>query len=169
VFFASFEHLREVMGEVEVPSHELLVQSAAMDEAERGRLLERMRAPFGPPRALIGVLGGLFAEGIDLPGDALRAVIVIGPALPPPTFERKLLQAWLEERFGDGFTLASVHPGMTRVIQAAGRVVRGAEDRGVVVLVCQRFLRHTFFDRLPGAWSPDRTRHPWEHVARFFS
>ncbi|MFN7144720.1 MAG: helicase C-terminal domain-containing protein, partial [Myxococcota bacterium] len=115
-----------------------------------------------------GVLGGLFSEGIDLPGEALRGVVVVGPALPPPTLERKLLSAWYEERFGEGFPLAYVQPGMTRVVQAAGRVVRTPEDRGVVVLVCQRFLRNTYAERMPVTWAPDRSRRPWEVVAAFF-
>ncbi len=169
VFFGSFEQLRDVMGAVDLSGRELLEQTASMDEAERARLLDRMREPTAPlPRVLAGVLGGLFAEGVDLPGDALRAVLVVGPALPPPTLERKLLSAWYEERFGEGFPLAYVQPGMTRVVQAAGRVVRRPEDRGVVVLICQRFLRNAYAERLPPTWSPDRTRRPWEHVAAFF-
>jgi Rad3-related DNA helicase len=96
-------------------------------------------------------------------------VIVVGPALPPPTLERRLLQAWYEEKFDQGFPLAYVQPGMTRVVQAGGRVVRGPGDRGVVVLVCQRFLRNAYADWLPPAWEPRRTRRPWEEVAAFFA
>ncbi len=170
VFFGSFEQLREVMGGVDLPDRELLEQTPLMDEAERGRLLDRMRDTTARwPRVLAGVLGGLFSEGVDLPGDALRAVLVVGPALPPPTLERKLLTSWYEERFGEGFALAYVQPGMTKVVQAAGRVVRRPEDRGVVVLICQRFLRNTYAERLPPTWVVDRTRRPWERVAAFFS
>jgi DNA excision repair protein ERCC-2 len=169
VYFGSFEQVRDVMAGVALPGREVLQQSAAMDEAERSRLLDRMRDTTAPlPRVLVGVLGGLFAEGVDLPGDALRAVLVVGPALPPPTFERKLLQAWYDEHFDDGFGLAYIQPGLTRVVQAAGRVVRGPTDRGLVVLVCQRFLRNAYAAYLPSAWSPDRSRRPWEEAAEFF-
>lgn len=170
VFLSSFEQLRDLVAALSLPDRELLVQTPAMDEGERARLLDRMRDPTAPrPRVLVGVLGGLFAEGIDLPGDALRAVLVVGPALPPPTLERRLLQAWYEERFDQGFTLAYVQPGMTRVVQAGGRVVRGPGDRGVVVLICQRFLRNAYAEWLPTPWEPRRTRKPWEEVAAFFA
>jgi DNA excision repair protein ERCC-2 len=170
IYFGSFEQLRDVMAAVDLPDRELLTQTPAMDEAERSRLLDRMRDATAPrPRVLAGVLGGLFAEGVDLPGDALRAVVVVGPALPPPTLERKLVEAWYEDRFGDGFGLAYIQPGLTRVVQAAGRVVRGPEDRGLVVLVCQRFLRHAYAAYLPSGWAPDRSRHPWDDAAAFFA
>ncbi|MDP2315427.1 MAG: helicase C-terminal domain-containing protein [Pseudomonadota bacterium] len=170
VFVSSFEQLRDLVAALSLPDRELLVQTPSMGEAERARLLDRMRDPTAPlPRVLVGVLGGLYSEGIDLPGDALRAVLVVGPALPPPTLERRLLQAWYEERFDQGFTLAYVQPGMTRVIQAGGRVVRGPGDRGVVVLICQRFLRNVYAEWLPLAWDPRRTRRPWEEVVDFFA
>jgi DNA excision repair protein ERCC-2 len=170
VFVSSFEQLRDLVAALALPDRELLVQTPAMDEGERARLLDRMRDPTAPQaRVLVGVLGGLFAEGVDLPGDALRAVLVVGPALPPPTLERRLLQEWYEERFDQGFTLAYVQPGMTRVVQAGGRVVRGPGDRGVVVLICQRFLRNAYADWLPPPWDPRRSRRPWEDVAAFFA
>jgi len=175
VFVSSFEQLRDLAdallaADSPVAGREILAQTPAMDEAERARLLDRMRDPSAlRPRMLVGVLGGLFSEGVDLPGDALRAVIVVGPALPPPTLERRLLQAWYEEKFDQGFPLAYVQPGLTRVVQAGGRVVRGPGDRGVVVLVCQRFLRNAYAEWLPSAWEPRRTRRPWEEVAAFFS
>ncbi len=170
VFVSSFEQLRDLVATLALPDRELLVQTPSMDEGERARLLDRMRDASAPrARVLVGVLGGLFSEGVDLPGEALRAVLVVGPSLPPPTLERRLLQAWYEERFDQGFTLAYVQPGMTRVVQAGGRVVRGPGDRGVVVLVCQRFLRNAYADWLPAAWDPGRTRRPWEEVAAFFA
>jgi DNA excision repair protein ERCC-2 len=170
IFFNSFEHLREVEEALPLADREVLRQGPAMDEGERTRLLDRMRDASAPRhRVLLGVLGGLFSEGVDLPGAALSAVIVVGPALPPPSFERQLLQEWYETRFGDGFTLAYVLPGMTRVAQAGGRVVRGPEDRGLVVLVCQRFLRHAWQRWLPSAWEPSRSRHPWEDAVGFFT
>lgn len=167
VFFGSFEQMGELTAEVTWDGRERVMQTPAMAEADRARLLQRMREP-GPPRVLCAVLGGVFAEGIDLPGDALSAAIVVGPALPPPGAERSLLQAWYEDRFDQGFELAYVQPGMTRVVQAAGRVVRGPEDRGLVVLLCQRFLRHEFAAYLPSHWDVTRSSKPWEVAGGFF-
>lgn len=167
VFFGSFEQLGSFTEELRWAGRERLLQVPAMGEGERAALLARMREP-GPPRVLGAVLGGIFGEGVDLPGDALRAVIVVGPALPPPSSERALLSAWYEDQFDAGFELAYVHPGMTRVVQAAGRVVRGPEERGMVVLLCQRFLRHEYAAYLPAHWQVTRSRKPWEEAERFF-
>ncbi|MFZ5477889.1 MAG: ATP-dependent DNA helicase, partial [Myxococcota bacterium] len=164
VYFGGFEQLADLLPELDRP---VLVQTPAMDEDARARMVAALREP-GPPRVLAAVLGGIFAEGIDLPGDALRAVIVVGPALPPPSPERALVQAWYEERFDQGFELAYVQPGMTRVVQAAGRVVRGPEDRGLVVLLCQRFLRTEYARHLPPWWEVTKSRRPWEAAAGFF-
>lgn len=169
VFFPSFELLDDLAGATSWPGRERLVQTPAMSEPDRAELLARMRDPAGAPRVLCAVLGGIFAEGVDLPNDALRAAIVVSPALPPPSAERALLQAWYEERFDQGFDLAYIQPGMTKVVQAAGRVVRGADDRGLVVLLCQRFARHEFAAYLPSDWEIVRHRRPWEAAARFFS
>lgn len=167
LFFGSFEQLALFDEALVLRGRERLLQRPAMGESERAALLDRMRAP-GPPRVLCGVLGGIFGEGVDLAGDALRAVIVVGPALPPPSAERALQQAWYEDRFDAGFDLAYVHPGMTRVVQAAGRVVRGPTDRGLVALVCQRFLRHEYAAYLPAHWHIVRSTRPWEEAERFF-
>jgi len=109
---------------------------------------------------LLGVLGGIFSEGIDLPGRGLLAAIVVGPALPAANLERRLIQAWFEERFGEGFRYAWLVPGMGRVVQAAGRVVRSATDRGAVVLVGQRFMLRDYRRFFPEGWSPVRTNRP---------
>jgi hypothetical protein len=72
--------------------------------------------------------GGVFAEGVDYPGEMLQAVAVVGPCLPALSLERQLLQEYYEERFERGFEYAFVVPGMTRVVQAAGRLLRSPED-----------------------------------------
>lgn len=167
VYVGSFEELRAYAVAVDWGDRALLVQSPEADEGERAQVLAAMAAP-GPPRVLLAVLGGVYAEGVDLPGDALRAVVVVGPAIPPPTVERALQARWFDERYDEGFDLAYVLPGMVRVVQAAGRVVRTPEDRGVVVLLCQRFLRHEHARLLPEDWPVTKSSRPWEEVARFF-
>ncbi len=129
-----------------------------MDEAARQVLLQTMSA--GQGHVLLGVLGGIFSEGIDLPGDALLAAIVVGPALPPVGLERRLLSAWFEERYGHGFRYAYQVPGMARVVQAAGRVIRTPSDRGAIVLIGRRFLQRDYQAFFPQEWSPQRTNDP---------
>ncbi|MFM2246000.1 MAG: hypothetical protein RL071_2074, partial [Pseudomonadota bacterium] len=130
-------------------------------------LLDALR---GPGRhALLAVLGGGLAEGVDLPGDALIGAVIVSPGLPPPTAERRLLADWYEERFGAGRRYAYLVPGLTRVVQAAGRVIRGPEDRGVVFLLCQRFLRDELRALLPPAWTLLRGGRPGALTAGLFS
>jgi len=167
VYFPSFDMLRDLVGRLVVPDRELLVQERSMPEPRRLAWLERLGQP-GPPLVLCAVLGGIFAEGIDLPPGALHAVVVVGPALPPVGLERDLLSDWYERRYGEGFRYASLVPGMTRVVQAAGRLVRRPEDRGVVVLIGRRFRQEDARALLPDEWDVEVADDPAPHVAAFW-
>ena len=138
-----------------------------MDASTRASWLSRLAAG-GDPVVLAAVLGGIFAEGIDLPSGALRAVLVAGPALPPIGLERTLLTQHYDERYGEGFLYASLVPGITRVVQAAGRLIRRPEDRGVVVLVGRRFRWRDTAALLPEWWAPVVVQDPAVEVAAFF-
>jgi Rad3-related DNA helicase len=100
---------------------------------------------------LLAAAGGVFGEGVEWPG-SLAGVAVVGPCLPPPDLARELLRRRYEERFGDGFQLAYALPGMTRVIQGAGRLIRSERDRGVVALYGRRFLEEPWRSLLPDEW-----------------
>ncbi len=171
VFFASFEALSDLLDGCAWPGRVALRQGPDMDEASREALFAALRttATDGAPWVLGAVLGGVFAEGIDLPPGAVRATLVVGPSLPPPSAVLRARQDWWEARHGDGFRHVSIQPGMTRVVQAAGRVVRSATDRGAVVLLCQRFLQHDFRAFLPASWEVESASRPWERLRRFFA
>ena len=129
-------------------------QRPGMPDAERARFLEELSGLDAPCIGAV-VMGGVFAESVDFDGGALRGVIVVGPGLPPPSTERELVA----ERFGDdGFTVAYLQPAMAKVVQAAGRAVRGPADRGVVVLVDPRFTEARCRAFFPGHWRPERVR-----------
>jgi Rad3-related DNA helicase len=126
------------------------------------------------PWLLFGLHAGVLADRVDrrlvvIAVDLLRAVVVVGPSLPPPSAELALRRAGWEERFDDGFDLSSIQPGMTRVVQAAGRVVRSADERGLVVLLCARFLQHAYAAYLPSWWDVHKARRPWIEAAEFFA
>lgn len=154
VFFSSFALLDDLRPLLELGERPVLEQGRRMGEAERADLLETMAR--GEGHILLGVLGGIFAEGVDLPGAALTAAILVGPALPMANLERKLLQAWYQQQYEEGYRYAWLVPAMARVVQAAGRVVRTAEDKGVVMLIDQRFLRRDFQEFFPEDWRPQR-------------
>jgi DNA excision repair protein ERCC-2 len=130
------------------------------DAARRAELLMLAEAASGhrDPIALLVVQGGIFTEGVDYPGDLCVGAVIVGPGLPRVSFERELIQAHFEERYGKGFDYAFLYPGMNKVIQAAGRVIRTPTDRGVVVLVGNRFASRRYAQLLPSDWYERRPR-----------
>jgi len=167
VYFPSFAMLDDLAGRWQL-ERPVLRQAPGMDDEARQAQLTALAEAEGPV-VLAAVLGGIFAEGIDLPPGALDAVMVVGPALPPVGVERDLLRAHFEERFGEGFAYASLIPGMTRVVQAAGRLIRRPEDRGVVWLVGRRFRWRDVSALLPSDWPLHRPDDPVEATRTFFS
>ena len=150
--FPSYRFLSEVHEHLSVPGRLVLAQSAGDSDRQRNEILDALRSPLSGDCLLLAVAGGVFAEGVDYPGDMLRAVAVVGPCLPAVTLEQELLKLYYEERFDRGFEYAFVVPGMTRVVQAAGRLIRSAQDVGVIALHDRRFLRPPYREHLPGDW-----------------
>ena len=168
IYYPSFELLGQLAPLVEVEGREPLLQERRMGEHARAELVEAITAE-GPPRILHAVLGGVFAEGVDLPNMALSAVICVGPALPKLTLQRKLFQQHCQDRFGEGFAYAFVVPGMCRVVQAAGRVVRSPTDIGQVVLLGRRFTHAQYRDLLPTEWIVRDADEPVDVAEAFWS
>ncbi|MCU0293596.1 MAG: ATP-dependent DNA helicase [Thermoanaerobaculaceae bacterium] len=156
VLFPSYAFLNEVASRLHLPDHTVEIQRGDHSEALRRDILARMRANRAPT-VLLAVLGGVFAEGVDYPGEMLSEVVVVSPALPQVGPERELLKAYFQDRFERGFEYAYLVPGMTRVVQAAGRLIRAPEDRGVIALVCRRFTREPYVTMLPPDWIEDAT------------
>ncbi|MNV90398.1 ATP-dependent DNA helicase DinG [compost metagenome] len=123
-----------------------------MTEEER----EAFLAAFAPDQeeTLLGfaVMGGIFSEGVDLPGDRLNGVMVVGVGLPQLGLERNLLRDYFTSRSNNGFDYAYVYPGMCKVLQAGGRLIRSESDTGTIILADDRFLRHPYDWLLPEEW-----------------
>lgn len=138
-------------------SMEILVQDSHMTEEEREAFLQKFSLERTAERdtSLVAfcVMGGLFSEGIDLTGDRLIGVIVVGTGLPMVCTEQKILQGYFEEAGKDGFAYAYQYPGMNKVLQAAGRVIRTASDQGVILLLDDRFWRREYRESFPREWS----------------
>lgn len=139
---------------------ECILQSESMGEADREEFLNRFRgipeAPAGvaSDRILIGfcVLGGIFGEGIDLKRDSLIGAIIVGTGLPQVSREREILKAYFDAGEDSGFDYAYRYPGMNKVLQAAGRVIRTMEDIGIVALLDERFLAPAYRRLFPREW-----------------
>lgn len=172
VLFSSFALMDSLVPLLDLGGRRVLRQTPGMTETQRDAILEELSAGGRdddlPPRVLLGVLGGIFSEGIDLPGDALLAAVIVGPGLPAVSWEQEAIRDWYERRNGHGFLYAYLAPGMVRVVQAAGRVVRTPTDRGVVVLVDERFQRRDFGAFFPATWTPRAVPGPGPAVASFF-
>ena len=104
------------------------------------------------PKLGLCVLGSLFSEGIDLPGNQLVGVTIVGVGLPVPTQRLKAVQECYARHFGDGFGYACRIPGMQKVLQAAGRVIRTETDCGLVVLLDERYFTGEYARMLPAQW-----------------
>ncbi|MBQ7173727.1 MAG: ATP-dependent DNA helicase [Clostridia bacterium] len=139
-YFPSYAYLEEVRKRFakKYPKVELVVQSRGMGQAEKEAFLSAF-ADDGKLRVGFCVLGGSFSEGVDLPGGRLIGTVVVGTGLPGISNERNILMEYYEKTRERGFDYAYVYPGMNRVLQAAGRVIRTETDRGILVLVDDRY------------------------------
>lgn len=159
VFLPSFAYLkviadilvRETSGD---PLTDVLIQKPSMRAKEKEEFLNRFEA-FGERRLLaFAVLGGHFGEGIDLVGDRLSGVIIIGVGLPLVCPQREIMRQYFQEKFGDGFGFAYRFPGWEKVLQAAGRVIRDEEDTGFVLLMDERYKKPEYVSLFPEHWRP---------------
>ncbi len=173
VLFPSYRFLTAVAERMPQTRSRMLVQRPDLTAFERQHLLEALSSPPPGGTLLFAVSGGMYAEGVDYPGELLSAVFVVSPALPQVSFERELLRRYFDDKEEAGFDYAYLQPGMTRVVQAAGRLIRSETDRGVIALVCARFLEEPYASRLPRDWydeSPRElaTKHPADEIREFF-
>ena len=172
VFFPSYsfmEHIYEIYEQYFMTEEEeCLVQQESMNEEEREYFLNRFRGNEDcdlqsligmeieeeEEQTLIGfcVLGGIFGEGIDLKKDSLIGVIVVGTGLPQVGCEREILKDYFDDNGENGFDYSYRYPGMNKVLQAAGRVIRTAEDVGIIVLLDERFRQYSYRRLFPREW-----------------
>ena len=153
-FFPSYAYLRQIHEDftIRYPDIETLAQESGLDDAARAAFLERF-AP-NPDKTLLGfgVLGGVFGEGVDLVGDRLIGCAIVGVGLPQVNPRQEILRRYYDEADGTGFDYAYRYPGMNKVLQAAGRVIRTQADKGVVLLLDDRFARTEYTRLFPKHW-----------------
>ena len=154
VFFPSYQYMEQVLGilEEEEAFCHLLVQGQGMREEERAEFLEEFEKTRDGSLVALCVMGGVFSEGIDLKEERLIGVIVVGTGLPMVCVEQEILKGYFDEEEKRGFDFAYQYPGMNKVLQAAGRVIRTPKDRGVILLLDDRFLRREYQELFPREW-----------------
>lgn len=159
VFFPSYRFMEDVLevyeNEFSVGWVQCVAQTQGMNEREKEEFLEGFSVQ---DTTLVGfcVMGGIFSEGIDLTGDKLIGAILIGTGLPQTGTQREILKQYYDQKGQDGFDYAYRYPGMNKVLQAAGRVIRTQEDEGVILLLDERFRNPEYRNLFPVEWS-DRT------------
>lgn len=159
IFFPSYRFMEDVYQEFtqllasNEEEMELVIQQKHMDEEERENFLRAFE--MGREKSLIGfgVLGGIFSEGIDLTNEKLIGTLIIGTGLPQVCNEREILKSYFDQKGLYGFDYAYRYPGMNKVLQAAGRVIRTEDDRGVILLLDERFQREKGKEIFPKEWA----------------
>ena len=157
VFFPSYRLMEDVyqvyQDEFSVSWVRCISQHASMTELEREEFLEEFAEE--TEETLVGfcVMGGIFSEGIDLIGDRLIGAAVVGTGLPQVNCEREILKGYYDEKGEQGFDYAYRYPGMNKVLQAAGRVIRTKEDTGAILLMDERFLNRDYRNLFPREWN----------------
>ena len=151
-FFPSFEFLERVLGQFTVPEgFTVLKQEREMKAARVEEILEQLREG-NVPTILFAVQGGTFSEGVDYPGEMAIGAFVIGPPLPNFDLEREQMREYYERRYHAGFDYAYAIPAMAKAVQAAGRVIRSEKDRGLIVLMDNRFVQPAYSRSMPTDW-----------------
>ena len=156
VFFSSYRMMEDVavcFEEIRPENTQLLCQNSRMTEKQREEFLEAFAE--GREESLVGfcVMGSIFGEGIDLKRDRLIGAIIVGTGLPQICTEREILKNYFDRAGGDGFRYSYLCPGMNKVLQAAGRVIRTEEDRGIILLLDERFTQYQYRWMFPREWS----------------
>lgn len=154
MFFPSYDYMTTVYDSFAAafPEVRTIVQSRGMSEMERDRFLEQFAHDNDETLAGFAIMGGVFGEGIDLIGDRLTGAVIVGVGLPGISPERELIREYFAAKNNSGFEYAYQYPGLTKVLQAAGRVIRSETDRGVVILVDERFATIRYRRLLPKEW-----------------
>ena len=160
VYFPSYQYLSDVLREFQVshPTVPVLVQRPGMTEPERDHFLAAFSVEHGETLVGFAVLGGVFGEGIDLVGERLIGAVIVGVGLPQLCVERDLIRDYFQQQNSAGFEYAYTFPGMNRVLQALGRVIRSESDRGVVLLIDARFNEVRYRRLFPTWWNYLRVR-----------
>lgn len=162
VFFPSYRFMEDVYKvfqseAAEEDGIECVLQSQYMGEEAREIFLENFEEAREDSLAGFCVMGGIFSEGIDLTKDRLIGAVIVGTGLPQVCNDREILRSYFDSRSLSGFEYAYLYPGMNKVLQSAGRVIRTEEDRGVILLLDERFLGQQYQGTFPREWSGMQT------------
>lgn len=156
-FFPSYQYMEDVYERfidcIDQDSITVMLQERGLSEEEKEAFLETFQEERDQTLIAFAVLGGMFGEGIDLKGEKLSGAVIVGVGLPSICLERDLIKEHFDKHSNNGFQYAYMYPGINKVMQAAGRVIRTDEDVGIVVLIDERFGYNYYGELFPPEWS----------------
>jgi Rad3-related DNA helicase len=151
VFCPSFEFIQNLYLYLGSVKSDIFAQRRQMSEEDRGFILSQF-TDTEKPKLLLAVMGGIFSEGVDFRGEMCIGVVVFSPALPQIKFERELIREYYDQKNGNGFNFAYLYPGINKVIQSVGRLIRSQQDKGIIVLAGERFAQDEINQLFPEYW-----------------
>ena len=162
LFFPSYQYMAMIhsLFLFRRPEVKTIIQASGMDKRERDDFLSMFVQENHETLVGFAVMGGVFGEGIDLIGNRLSGVVIVGVGLPGISPEREMIRKYFAKQNRSGFEYAYLYPGINRVLQAAGRVIRSENDRGIALLVDQRFSTFPYRNLLHREWNPIRIKEP---------
>jgi len=167
IYLPSFEYLRLLSDAVRsrlrtngTDTVDILIQTPSMNRKQKAAFLDRFEEFGSRTLYAFAVLGGHFGEGIDLVGERLSGVMIVGVGLPLLCPQREIMRQYFQDKFGEGFAFAYRFPGWEKVLQAAGRVIRNEEDTGFVLLMDERYEKPEYHMLFPEHWHPVTVDNP---------
>ena len=152
IFFPSYQYLHQILELMPLMDINIITQIKDMDQHERAQVVNLFKENTEKTQVAFFVMGGMFSEGIDYIGDMLSGVIIVGVGLPMISETNDQLRLYYEDKFEKGFDYAYQYPGMNKVIQAVGRVIRTETDYGVAILIDDRFISPSYRKLYPPEW-----------------
>ena len=154
VFFPSYQFLKDVYRHLSESDMDIeyIVQDPYMTEEDREEFIKKFETTRGKTIVGLCVMGGIFSEGIDLTGESLIGAVIVGTGLPMVCTTRELIRQYFDKKDGSGFNTAYLNPGINKVLQSAGRVIRTNNDKGIILLLDDRFNLTSYKSNFPREW-----------------
>ncbi|MFC2134933.1 ATP-dependent DNA helicase, partial [Bacteroidota bacterium] len=169
VFFPSYYLRDRIYKEFnELCNKTVFIEHPNMSKSEKQELLEKFKSYKKTGAVLLGVISGSFGEGIDLPGDYLKSVVIVGLPLTKPDLETKALIDYFDKKFGKGWDYGYLFPAFNKTLQSAGRCIRSETDKGVIIFLDERYTWNNYHRCFPSSWNIKTTMLYEKMIEQFF-
>ena len=168
IFFPSYKLRDSVYAYMKKCEKTIFIEHPGMTKNEKEDLLDRFKKYKEDGAALLGVITGSFGEGIDLPGDYLKGVIIVGLPLQRPNLETKALINYYDKKFGKGWDYGYLFPAFNKTLQSAGRCIRSERDKGAIIFLDERYAWANYYKCFPQTWNIKQTMMYEEEIEKFF-